>query len=298
MQKSNLKNYIHLHFIVFIWGFTAVLGKLITIHAVPLVWYRLSIASVLLFLFLILKKINFKVDLKTLMQFAIVGFIIGLHWLTFFYAIKISNVSITLATLATGALFTSILEPLLLKTKIKPYEIILSFLTIIGIVVIFNVEPQYGLGIIFALISAFLSAIFAVINADFITKHDANVISFYELLFAVLLITIIILFQNGFSLEFFNLSTKDWIYIFILGSVCTAYALTASTKLLKKITPFTMMLTVNLEPVYGIILALIVFGNEEKMSPSFYYGAILIFLGVILNGIIKSKIKKSKEQQI
>ncbi len=289
MLKSNIKDYLHLHFIVFIWGFTAVLGKLITIEAIPLVWFRLSIASIVLFFFLLVRKVNFKINLRAFILFLIGGFLIGLHWIAFFYAIKVSTVSVTLATLATGALFTSILEPLFFKTKFKFYEIILSLLTVIGIIIIFKVEPQYGLGIIVALIAAFLSALFAVVNAGFVKDYDSRVISFYELLFAVFLISVIILFNDGFSKEFFNLSNNDWIYILILGSVCTAYALTASTELLNKISPFTMMLTVNLEPVYGIILALIVFGDDEKMNPSFYYGAVLIFVGVILNGIIKAK---------
>jgi len=289
MPKSNIKDYLHLHFIVFIWGFTAVLGKLITIDAIPLVWFRLSIASIVLFFFMLFKKVALKINLKAFILFLIGGFLIGLHWLAFFYAIKISTVSVTLATLATGAFFTSLLEPLFFRTKFKLYEIVLSLLTVIGIIIIFNVEPKYGLGIIVALIAAFLSALFAVVNAGFVKNYDARVISFYELIFAVLLISIIILFNNGFSFSFFNLSLNNLVYIMILGSVCTAYALTASTKLLNKISPFTMMLTVNLEPVYGIILALLVFGNEEKMNPSFYYGASLIFVGVILNGIIKTK---------
>jgi len=295
MLKNNIKDYLHLHFIVFIWGFTAVLGKLISIEAIPLVWFRLSIATVLLYFLLVFKKANLKLTVKSFFQFLIAGLIIGVHWIAFFYAIKISNVSITLAALATGALFASILEPLFFKTKIKPYEILLSLLTVIGIIIIFNVESQYATGIIVALFAAFLSALFTVINADFIKHYSATVISFYELLFAALLISIIILFQDGFSSEFFNLSNNDWLYIVVLGSVCTAYALTASTMLLEKISPFTMMLTVNLEPVYGIILALIVLGNSEKMNPQFYYGAILIFVSVILNGYIKIKMKKTNK---
>ena len=171
---------------------------------------------------------------------------------------------------------------------------ILSILTFIGIAIIFNVASKFSTGIIVALIAAFLSALFSVINADFVKRNDASVISFYELLFATLFITVIVLFQKDISLDYIGVLITDWIYIVILGSVCTAYALTASTKLLKKVSPFTMMLTVNLEPVYGIILALLVFGNDEKMETSFYYGAVLIFVGVILNGIIKMKIKKQE----
>ena len=294
MQGNNLKDYLHLHFIVFIWGFTAVLGKLISIDAIPLVWYRLAIATIFIFVYVLIKGIRLKISIKQLFLYFIGGIVIAIHWIAFFYAIKISNVSITLATLATGAFFASILEPIFFKTKIKAYEVILSILTFIGIAIIFNVASKFSTGIIVALIAAFLSALFSVINADFVKRNDASVISFYELLFATLFITVIVLFQKDISLDYIGVLITDWIYIVILGSVCTAYALTASTKLLKKVSPFTMMLTVNLEPVYGIILALLVFGNDEKMETSFYYGAVLIFVGVILNGIIKMKIKKQE----
>ena len=294
MLGNNLKDYLHLHFIVFIWGFTAVLGKLISIDAIPLVWYRLAIATIFIFVYVLIKGIRLKISIKQLFLYLIGGIVIAIHWIAFFYAIKISNVSITLATLATGAFFASILEPIFFKTKIKAYEVILSILTFIGIAIIFNVASKFSTGIIVALIAAFLSALFSVINADFVKRNDASVISFYELLFATLFITIIVLFQKDISLDYIGVLITDWIYIVILGSVCTAYALTASTKLLKKVSPFTMMLTVNLEPVYGIILALLVFGNDEKMETSFYYGAVLIFVGVILNGIIKMKIKKQE----
>jgi drug/metabolite transporter (DMT)-like permease len=292
MPKNNLANHIHLHFIIFIWGFTAVLGKLISIDAVPLVWFRLLIASIVLLIFLVIKKEKLSCSKIALTHFLFGGVIIGLHWLTFFYAIKVSNISITLTALATGAVFTSILEPLFLNKKIVFYELLFSSLTVVGIIIIFNVEAQFKFGIIIALISAFLSASFSILNSIYVKKYDVTVLSFYELLFALLTITIILLYNQSFSIEFFNLSTNDWLYISILGTICTAYALTASTKLLKHISPFTMMLTINLEPVYGIILALIVFGDSEKMQPNFYYGAILIFVMVILNGIISTRKKQ------
>lgn len=288
MKNNKLKNYVHLHFIVFIWGFTAILGKLISVDAIPLVWYRLIIATLIIYIYLRVLKIDLRVNLKTLFQFMIVGFIIGLHWVAFFYAIKISTISITLATMSTGALFTSILEPLLLKTKIKVYQILLSLLSVIGITIIYNVESDYNLGIFIALFAAFLSALFAVLNINFVKNYDSKVISFYELLFATILVSFIAFFQESFSINYFLLSQNDWVYVFLLGSICTAYAMTASNYLLKKISAFTIMLTVNLEPVYGILLALIIFGSDEKMTPSFYYGAFLILIGVILNGIINA----------
>ncbi len=168
---------------------------------------------------------------------------------------------------------------------------ILASITVIGIVIIFSVENQFYYGLIVALISASLSALFTVVNSIYIKQYSASVLSVYELMFATLTISVFLFFENGFTLNMFELSKNDWLYIIILGSICTAYALTASSKLLKKISPFTMMLTINLEPVYGIILAILVFGDSEKMNPNFYVGAIIILATVILNGFIKSKQK-------
>ena len=288
MHKNSINKYLQLHFIVFIWGFTAVLGKLISIDAIPLVWFRLLIAVVSLGILLFYNKLKYKPNSKDLLRFAFGGFIIGLHWLTFFYAIKISNVSITLASLSTGAFFASILEPLFFKKKIQLYEILLAGITVIGIAYIFNVQVAYSKGIIIALISAFLSALFSIVNANYIKKYDAKILTFYELLFALLLISVFMLINNEFNVSLFHLSSKDMLYLLILGTICTAFALTYSNKLLSKVTPFTMMLTVNLEPIYGIILAILIFKDSEYMNTHFYYGAFLILATVILNGIIKT----------
>ena len=288
MQKNKINKYLQLHFIVFIWGFTAVLGKLISLTAIPLVWFRLIIAVISLGILLFFNQLKYKPNSKDILRFAFGGFIIGLHWLTFFYAIKISNVSITLASLSTGAFFASLLEPLFFKKKIQFYEIILAGITVIGIAYIFNVQVAYSKGIIIALISAFLSALFSIINANYIKKYDAKTLTFYELIFALLLLTLFMVTTNEFHYSLFELSSKDFIYLLILGTVCTAFALTYSNKLLSKVTPFTMMLTVNLEPVYGIILAILIFKDSEYMNIHFYYGAFLILATVILNGIIKS----------
>lgn len=287
MQNSYIKNYLHLHFIVFIWGFTAVLGALITINAIPLVWYRVLLASLFILLFILIRKSSLKVSLRSLMKFLFGGAIIGLHWITFFYAIKVSNVSITLATMSTGALFTTLLQLLLFKEKIIKYELIFGLLAIVGLFMIFNAETGFTVGIIYALISSFLSASFAILNAEMVKTHEPITISFYELFFATLVITIILLFNNAFTVDFFKLQINDWLYLIILSSVCTAYAFVASTKVLKSVSPFTMMLTINLEPVYGILLALLIFRSNEVMDINFYIGAILILVTVILNGLIK-----------
>jgi drug/metabolite transporter (DMT)-like permease len=287
MQNSYIKNYLHLHFIVFIWGFTAVLGALITINAIPLVWYRVLLASLFILLFILIRKSSLKVSLRSLMKFLFGGAIIGLHWITFFYAIKVSNVSITLATMSTGALFTTLLQLLIFKEKIVKYELIFGLLAIVGLFMIFNAETGFTVGIIYALISSFLSASFAILNAEMVKTHEPITISFYELFFATLVITIILLFNNAFTADFFKLEMSDWFYLIILSSICTAYAFVASTKVLKSVSAFTMMLTINLEPVYGILLALLIFRSNEVMDINFYIGAILILVTVILNGLIK-----------
>lgn len=287
MQNDKLLNYLHLHFIVFIWGFTAVLGALISLEAIPLVWYRMLLATLIIMVFLKIKKENLKFSIRTLAGFALAGIIIALHWLTFFGAIKASNVSVTLAVLSTGAFFASILEPLLYGRKIIIYEVLFGLIVVIGLYIIFDVEATYTLGIVLALVSAFLSALFSVINGKFILKNKASVISFYELMFGVLGISVYLAFSGSFTSEFFTLSTLDWIYLSILASACTAYAFIASIHVMKWISPYTVMLTINMEPIYGIILALIVLGDSENMSPQFYYGAAIILLTVIANGIIK-----------
>lgn len=287
MRNDKLLNYLHLHFIVFIWGFTAVLGALITLEAIPLVWYRMLLATGIIFVFLKFRKEKLKFSLRTLGGFAVAGIIIALHWLTFFGAIKASNVSVTLAVLSTGAFFASILEPLIYGRKVIIYEVLFGLIVVVGLYIIFDVEASYTLGIVLALISAFLSALFSVINGKFVLKHKASAISFYELMFGVLGITIYLAISGKFDAEFFAISAHDWIYLIILASACTAYAFIASIHVMKWISPYTVMLTINMEPVYGIILALIVLGDSENMSPQFYYGAVIILLTVVANGIIK-----------
>lgn len=287
MRNDKLLNYLHLHFIVFIWGFTAVLGALISLEAIPLVWYRMLLATGFVFIYLKIRKINLRFSFKTLAGFAIAGIIIALHWLTFFGAIKASNVSVTLAVLSTGAFFASLLEPLFYGRKIILYEVLFGLIVVVGLYIIFDVEASYGLGIVLALISAFLSALFSVINGQFVAKHKASAISFYELLFGVIGISIFLGASGSFNKEFFTVSSADWMYLAILASACTAYAFIASIHVMKWISPYTVMLTINMEPVYGIILALLILGDSEKMGSQFYYGAIIILLTVISNGIIK-----------
>lgn len=300
MPESKLKNYLLLHLIVFIWGFTAILGALITIDAIPLVFFRMSLAAIFIGIFFLSKKKSFVVDKKGVMKFLISGILISLHWIFFFKAIKISNVSVALVTMSTGAFFTSLIEPIFFRRKIKTLEIILGLLVIAGLYIIFNFESQYKLGILYALISSFLGSIFSVLNGLYVKKYDAGKISFYQILFGSLFVGVYLSLTTDISVSFFYLSKMDWLYLFILSSVCTAYAFIASVKIMKYLSPYTVMLTVNLEPVYAIILALFIFGDKEKMNAEFYIGAALVLIVVLINGIVKntSTIKAKIQQRV
>lgn len=298
MPNDNIKSYLHLHLIVFIWGFTAIIGALISLDALPLVWWRMLLAVGFIWVYIKIKKIPLQVPKKALLAFLFAGLVIMLHWFTFFKAIKVSNVSVTLACLSTGAFFTSLLEPILFGKKMVWYEILFGLIVVVGLYIIFNVEIQYVTGIILALSSAFLSAFFSVINGKFAKEYNATTISFYELSGGVLFLSVFLLFSGEFTTSFFQISISDLGWLVLLASVCTAYAFIASVKVMKFLSPYTVMLTINLEPVYGIILAVLVFDDKEKMDPSFYIGAAIILSTVILNGIIKNYKKVTTKKEL
>lgn len=291
MPSVRTKSYLHLHLIVFIWGFTGALGELISVGSMAKVWYRMSIALVLVGIYIWYRKIPLKISGNLLLIFLSSGLIIALHWFAFFEAIEVSNVSVTLATLSTGAFFTSILEPIFYKRKIIGYEVLFGLFVILGLYIIYEVNGNFLYGIILALIAAFLSASFSIINGKFAGRYSSSYISFYQILGGVLFITGYLFFTDEMNPEFFALSTNDFIYLMILGSVCTAYTFVASIDVMKYLSPYTVMLTINLEPVYGIILAIILFPETEKMSAGFYIGAGIIILTILANGYFKLKKK-------
>ena len=287
MQNDKLKSYLSLHFIVFIWGFTAVLGALITISADALVWYRMLFAGVFLFFFIVFQKKSFSVPPKELVKLILVGFLIAIHWIFFFKAIHVSNVSITLAVFSLGAFFASLLEPLFYGRKVLWYEVFFGLVIIAGLGIILQVEMNYFEGMMYALAAVIVGVLFTLINGKLTDKHESSVITFYEFMAGVVFISIYFLFENKFTADFFILTTNDWVLLLLLSSVCTAYAFTASVKIMRKLSPYTIMLTTSLEPVYGIILAYFILGGKEKMSFEFYIGALIIVATVILNGVVK-----------
>jgi drug/metabolite transporter (DMT)-like permease len=298
MRDDKFINYLHLHFIVFIWGFTAVLGALISIDSIPLVWWRMSIAVLLIVLFMKWKKIPFQLigkgslSRKRILGFILAGIVIALHWVTFFGAIKASNVSVTLAMLSTGAFFTAILEPIFTPKKLVGYELVFGAVIIGALYYIFQIETRYITGMILGLISALLSAIFSIMNVKWAKDHPPSLISFYELLSGVVLLSLFFLFLPIDFVMPAQLTPMDWLWLGILASICTAYAFIASVKVMKFLTAYTVMLTTNLEPVYGIVLAFLILGAVEEMTTEFYIGALVILVVIISNGILKTRLAK------
>jgi drug/metabolite transporter (DMT)-like permease len=262
MQNDKFKSYLNLHLIVFIWGFTAILGALITITADAIVWYRMLLAAVFLSAFIVFKKKSFRIPVKSFVKLIFVGLLIALHWIFFFHAIHVSNVSITLSIFSLGAFFASLLEPLFYGRKVLWYEVFFGLIIIAGLGLIMKVEVSYMEGMVYALISIILGVLFTLMNGKLIENHDSSVISFYEFIAGVFFISIYFLYQNKFSADFFVLTFNNWMLILILASICTAYAFTASVKVMEKLSPYTVMLTTNLEPVYGIVLAYFIIGGK------------------------------------
>jgi len=287
-HPNNRKALAELHFIVFIWGFTAILGKLLSLQALGLVWYRMIVAILVVYAFARFKKLSLNINRAERIRMMLTGLIIAGHWVTFYHAIKISNVSVTLACLSSGAFFASIFEPVFYKRKLLWYEIVLGIASIGGLYLIFSFETAYVAGIIIAIISAALSALFNVINSKFAQKHEAPVVTVYEMLGGVLGLSIFMFFSQSFSAAEMQFQGYDVLYILILAIVCTAYPFIASIRLMKHVSPYTMVLSINMEPVYGIILAFFIFGNSEKMTGAFYMGTLIILATLFINAFFKN----------
>jgi len=294
-DKTGLnKNLIILHFTVFIWGFTSILGKLIHVQSVYLVWYRVAIAFVTLFVYFKFNRTDFKVTKDTFLKLFFTGALVGGHWILFFQAIKSSTVSVTLVCLSSLTLFTAIFEPLINKTKISKLEILSGLLIISGIFLIFKFETHYTLGIILGLLSSACASLFSIINSKQVKHREAPVIAFYELMGALVWITLYLLFTGGFNSEM-KLIPSDIGYLVILGTVCTSLAYVAGVSVMKEFSAFRVALITNLEPVYGIIMAFLFFNEMDKMTAGFWAGALIILSTIFLFPFAQKRIAARKK---
>ncbi|QRA45010.1 DMT family transporter [Chryseobacterium cucumeris] len=282
-----------LHLIVFLWGFTAILGKLIQANAQILVFYRMLFASIFLYVFIrFFKKESIKVSRKIFFQLAAIGFAMALHWYCFFYSIKVSNVSIALSCLSLSTLFASILEPIIFKRKIDISEVVMGTVIVACILLIFKTEFHFKEGIIYGILCAIFGTVFSVFNGKMFGKTSSGNIIFYEI-FCGWFILMIFYLLSGQIFQMNEINYRDLALICLLASVFTAFPMLESVNLMKYISPFTLILTVNLEPVYGIILAFFIFGESEHMSPVFYVASGVMILAIIANGLIKARKTKN-----
>ena len=289
-MDSRAKNILLMHFVILIFGFTGILGKLITIEAIPLVFWRTLIGGGAIYVWLKMRRKVSKKSTSDILKMGGIGLLVAIHWITFFASIKISNVSVALTMLATSPMFIGFLEPLIFKRKIDWRELTVAAVVLVGVGTIFSFNTTYHEGMILGIISAFFASLFATLNGVLIKTHDASNISLVELLTASAAIFILLFFTGKVNSELFVLSSQDWFWITILALVATSFAFIAFTSVMKVLTPFTTSVAINLEPIYSIILAVMIFGDEEIMGTRFYIGASIIIGAVMLNTILKRKI--------
>jgi drug/metabolite transporter (DMT)-like permease len=280
MKKALLQ----LHAAVFLWGFTGVLGRAITLDAALLVWYRLLITLFSLWgLFALQKKIA-AMPLRSVMLISSIGFVQALHWVTFYGSIKLANVTIALTCLATSALLSSLIEPLLLKQRFQLREIFLGLFAIAGILIIYNTHIQFSWGIIVGLISALLTVLVSVLNKKYINHFTPQQITLYQFTGGFAGLTLLLPFLLLLSPAGWQWPTApDWLWLFVLSWLCTILTFFLYIRSLKHISAFTMNLTLTLEPLYGIALAFFVYQENEHLSNWFYLGFLLILVAVVLH---------------
>lgn len=293
MKKALLQ----LHAAVFLAGFTAILGKLITLNEGLLVWFRLFITVVTLAAILLYKKQLMRIPYKEILKIFGVGVIVALHWVTFYGSVKYANVSVALVCFSATGFFTALFEPVILKRKLSVVEILLGLLAILGIYIIFDFHPQYKLGIVFGLLSAVGSALFPIFNKELLLTYSPKILTLYELGGGLLALTLIVpVYLMFFPAGYYAPTTTDWLWLLVLAWLCTVLSFDLQLNALKKISAFTANLTYNLEPVYGIIMAFIFFKENKNLHNQFYIGLVLIVLAVALQMLRIAR--QQKEQHL
>ena len=298
-MKGKYHYHLLLHFTILIWGFTGIIGKFLELTELSssyIVFWRMLIGWTTLLLYLIFKKQKVLIDRKSALKFLGNGILIALHWYCFFEAIVRSNVSIALVFLSTTALFTSFVEPLITKKKFNPKELITSVLVVIGIIVImndlnFSENETYLSAIVFSLLAALLAALFSVYNSVFVKEHHSGVISLYELFGGFAFISLLFLLSGDIVVSELHLTMEQFSWLFLLGTICTSFAFLMGVYVMRFIPAYTVNLSVNLEPIYAIVLALLFFKDSELMDINFYIGSAIVVGSILLNALFKKQKK-------
>ncbi|HSK14419.1 MAG TPA: DMT family transporter [Phnomibacter sp.] len=274
---------IQLHIAVFLWGFTGVLGRLISLNEGLLVWWRLFLTVLTLILLRFAQKEFERIPWREALKIGGVGALVAIHWVAFYGSIKMANVSIALTCMAAGGVFTALAEPMAFRKKVDVREVLLGLIALVGIALIFHFNPKYKLGIIVGVVSVLLAVVFSIFNKMLVGKFKAKTISLYELGGGWLAWTCLLpVYWYFIPAESFWPKGMDWVWLLILAWFCTVLSVNLGLQALKHISAFTQNLTLNLEPVYGIILAFVIFQEDQDLSPGFYWGFLLIALAVVL----------------
>ena len=276
---------------VLILGFTGIFGKLISLNTIELVWYRMLIAFITLFTFLVFKKELTKIKKKDFFGLLFVGSLVAVHWFFFFESIKVSNVSVAVVCLSTASFFSAMIEPFFLKRKPKLYEYILGIVVFVTLFLMLEAETKYTMGYIYGIIASFLGTLFTLYNAKYINRLEASKITMVEMLAGVIIFSILMLINKEIGITNLKININDFVYLFLLGTICTAAVFVWMVEIMKYISPYSLIMAINLEPIYSIVLALIIFSESEHMNLSFYIGASVIILVVFLESYLKNKIK-------
>ena len=285
------KYHILLHFIIFLWGFTGILGKLIHLDFYHIVWNRLLFALIGLAIAFYFMKISLKINsFKELARLIGVGILVALHWITFYKSIQLSTASLGILCLSTVTLHVTWLEPLIMKRKFSWLEFALGLSVIGGIYIVssdFNSNDYEALA--YGMTSAIFAALFSVFNGRLVKTIPATTMTFYELLAGFIFLSIILMSRGEFDTSLFTMTTSDFLWILFLGLVCTSFAFLVNINALKRLGAFTVSLSINLEPVYTILLAIVILEENKLLGPKFYFGSVLIVFVVILNAVLKRK---------
>ncbi|MGC4038112.1 MAG: DMT family transporter [Chitinophagaceae bacterium] len=289
------KAFLQLHLAVFFAGFTGILGRLITLNEGLLVWYRLMIsAATMWILFLAMKRIQ-RIPFSEILKIMAVGFLAAMHWVTFYGSIKSANVSVGLVCFSSVGFFTALLEPMVFKKRIDVVELLLGILVMIGIYVIFQFDPRYQIGIAIGIISAILGSLFPIYNKLLLRNVNVETLLTYELTGGFLALTALLpAYLHYFPTKQLLPDWSNLLWLLVLSWICSVWAFQLSTNALKKLSAFTVNLTYNLEPVYGILLAFAIYHEYENLSHWFYIGFVLIALALIIHIVmLKRKEKKA-----
>lgn len=278
-----------LQVIVLLWGCTALLGRQISIEAVPLVWYRLLVVVVVLAVLVPARGIPIRIPLRAAIRYGLVGATIGLHWLCFYGAIKQAGIATAVLSLSTVTFFTALVEPLVFRRRIAPRELVIGTIVVVAAALLIQLELRAEpLGLALGLGSALLAAVFGVLNGKLAHREPPARLMLYELAAAAVVVTLCFAVVPAQFIAPWRLSVADAGWLVVLAVLCTVIPQVWIIHVLRTLSPFTVAVTVNLEPVYALILSAALFTADPPLSPRFYVGAALLFGLVIVNGIRRS----------